>query len=192
MTATREILNGLNQPRAATLAHVTPTKSLLITPMPCEETCAVIRNTTVNSMKVGNTANVAYRYIQNNAGATNTLFEAAFYGAIALININSLITKPDDVFAASASGIGLLMNMANILPNISNTIRYRETRDACAEWLESRLSPEKIEKIKSLKYNQKGINTLVDLMRDEHVDLTFIENKAKKIDEPLSCWQLDR
>ncbi len=181
MSATRNILNKLER--------VEPTQSLLITPMPCEKTCAMIRNSTVDSMETANTAKVAYRYMQNNAGASNTLFEAGIYSACVLVSIVEAALKPE---IALLAGVMMLAEIAHILPNVNNTLRYRETRDACAEWLEGRLSPEKLEQIKALKYNEAGIKKLVDMMRDEHVDLSFIEQKAQTKDDPFPCWQLVR
>jgi hypothetical protein len=88
--------------------------------------------------------------------------------------------------------LALLFCASNIPPNISNTLRYRETKISCAKWLSQRLGEKNLEQIRNLKFNQHGMFKLASFLKNEKIDATSVEAKREKEDGWLQCWNRDR
>ncbi len=158
------------------LKKVKPLRSLLITPMLCERTVAAIRNKTVDNIQQNEIGIVAYRFLQNKEGEKNTFCKAVFFGTCATIYIVGLCFSPASLLLC----IALVLALANTIPNIGNTIRYRETRMACEDWLAPKVG-EEFKKIKELKFNKTGLTELSDILKTKQIDTTFIENKSSQL-----------
>jgi len=146
MSTSREIIRKESK---ITLEEVKPYNTLFIGPMPCEKESAAIRNKAVASMRQRDIGDVAYRYLQSRRGQNQTLNEAIFWGSFSTIMFG--LTR-------GHSGprplrlIPALPSALHVPPNIGNTIRYRETKEYCEEWLSSQLDQKKITEIKAMKH----------------------------------------
>lgn len=169
------------------LKEVRPYNTLFISPMPCENKCAAIRNKTVASMRQNDIGDVAYRYLQTRRGQNNTLKEVIFWGSMSTIMLG--------LFRGSSRSVRLLSALPSALhvpPNIGNTIRYSETKRSSEEWLSSRLDKNKIKEIKAMKFNQAGMLSLNIFLKRENIDNSSVENRTKTKDTSFSCWDMDR
>lgn len=160
MSTTRNLLNGMNAPQP-TLDRVKPTKSLLITSMPCEYAAAAIRNKAVTSMEAGDVSGVWKRHRNSLNGENDAcskivwltlfmIFELVLFYNIEDTSQSLEPTCPaNDLNVASLSSNELGSGSSSIpplfalfscilgflLPTLSNAIRYRETREGCEAWL---------------------------------------------------------
>lgn len=184
-----ETLNLHNVEKKIPLKKVTPSKSLLICSMPCEIKAATIRNQTVDSMEAENIEDVSYRFLQARRGENNSFYEAVCWGIYTIIVYEIvyelLCTNP-------ISFLFLLPSALYVPPNISNTLRYGETKKSCEEWLNNRLGEDKFEQIGRLKFNQEGMFKLASFLKHEKIDSTSVEAKGKKEDRWFQCWNMDR
>lgn len=61
--------------------------------------------------------------------------------------------------------------IAFIPPNLSNTLRYRKTKNACEEWLSLRVSPECLKKIQALPYHRESIfQKIATVLEPENIE----------------------
>lgn len=160
MSTTRNLLRDMNVPQP-TLDRVIPTKSLLITPMPCEVAAAEIRNKAVASMETGDVVGVMLRHRNSSKGENEaylklvfltllTIFELVLFYNIDEESQSLASTCPaNDLNVASLSSNKLGSGSSSIpalftlfssilimlLPTFSNAMRYRETRIGCEAWL---------------------------------------------------------
>jgi hypothetical protein len=77
-----------------------------------------------------------------------------------------------------------LFDIANLLPNLSNTNRYRETKNACQKWMQEHGEQELLTEIDQLEYNQEGLYKLSELLSTHGVQSTFVKHHAKALDLP--------
>lgn len=175
------------------LKKVAPSKMLLIGSMPCERQTAYIRNEAIEAMNRNEIGTVAFRYLQSRRGENMTFFEVAFYSSSLLYScIRPLLyilnesdnqnDDPNDEYSISLqSYLIILYTIANILPNIVNTSRYKETKNACEQWLEQKLSQQAINEIKTIWYPYRGmygnLQKLVTILNREHIPTDDIANK---------------
>lgn len=180
-----------NQPRALPLEYVNPTEALVVEPMPCEKQTAYIRNNAVKSMSDNNVSGVTLRYVQSVMGESNTAWEAMASGALASLMVAGAllmsyftkdkrkVTKESNLpFAAI-----FVFSVLNILPNIANTRRYRETKLGCLLWLKTRLSEEAVVKLGKLSATNTK-NTLFQarkVLKQIRMETQEIDSKLKRI-----------
>lgn len=126
-----------------------PTKSLLFTSMPCERRTSAIRNRTVKSMQANDVGDVAYRYLQNRQGARNSVQEAVFWAFHATLSIKFLRQCPKISLPVRTAIVCYPVLM--LPPNITNSLKYRETKIACEVWLTNKLEKQKFEEIEKFK-----------------------------------------
>lgn len=164
----------------------TPSKTLIFKSMPCEIKAAHIRNSTIDGMENNDIAEVAYRFLQSRRGENNTFYEACFWSLYTIMLYSLIQSNP-------ACYIFLIPNIARIPPNISNTLSYHQTKNACEEWLAKRLSIEHVQEIKSLKYDQKGLNKLTHFLTQNQIKTDNIEDKKCDAQRPFSyCFNMDK
>ncbi len=168
-----------------TLQKVSPTKSLLIRPMLCEQQAAQIRNRTIDSIVAGNTADIAYRFLQARRGENNT-----FYKVIVIALAVILLSK--FVFKDPGSRLVMLAWLLNLPPNISNTLRYKVTKQLCEEWLTRKLGSDKVKKIRDLRFNKAGMFQLKTILNDEKIDVTSLANRNKDGFSYFPCFNMDK
>lgn len=159
-------------------ARVQPTCTLLIKSQPCEIQAARMRDKTVDSMLEGSIADVAFRYLQNKNGERSTFKEILSWSfmTICLFNIalsrnltrNAL--KTTSKAADGVLGLSLLMVMLNIPPNLANTIRYRDTRIACENWLRSKLDSQTFNQIQALSPGREGFLRLKEILEKNNIE----------------------
>ncbi len=129
------------------LKKIQPSKTLLICSMPCEEQAARIHNEAVKSIQQNDITGTFKRYDQSRRGQRNTLIETCIYGFSLFVSsalwINSKIktANAEDELNHKNSNIDMecfffiMMAIINLLPNLSNTQRYKNTKNLCREWL---------------------------------------------------------
>lgn len=139
----------------------------------CARQVAGIRNKTVTSMENGNTEDVAYRYLQSRTGESNTFREVLGYGLLLAFALSNLI-KPGRIVLLPF----VLPIFALFILNISNTLRYRETKHSCEAWLKQR-SMNKFNNIQSLSYDSVGLFKLKQIF-DKEDDVIRSEALARK------------
>ncbi|WP_147376838.1 hypothetical protein [Noviherbaspirillum saxi] len=128
---------------SSSLEHVDPKNSLLIGPMPCEEQCAYIRNSTVDAIQVEDVSMTAYRYLQSRKGRDFTKSEAIRQGKKAAILL------PLGVIPGIPSAL-------YTLPLAGNATRYLKTKKMAEEYL-NQISPEMLSEIKSIEYTDENV-----------------------------------
>lgn len=165
MRSTRDMYDALK---------VEPTKALLVCPMPCEGLAADKRNEAVSYMEHDDVPGVAMAYLENRfmeKWADAEIFIPA------LIAVNSIYQFVVDRNPGAI--LGLLIAGAYMLPNIFNTIRYHETKNACEKWLASRISAENMDDIEKLYYNKRGLFALSDILQEEGISTEQLKFDAK-------------
>lgn len=191
MCHTRDILQGFkaffyhsDRPKPP-IQTVKPKKALLVTSMICEIKAAEITNSAVYEMEKNEIGNVAYRFLQSRRGENNTFNEILFWSTASLI-LFELGYKIHPILY-----LCLLCYAPHIPPNIGNTLRYKETKNYCAEWLTQKLGIETFEKIKELKFNRAGMFKLSSLLNEKNINASHLENKIDK-EERFQCCNRDR
>ncbi|OGT35276.1 MAG: hypothetical protein A3F11_10115 [Gammaproteobacteria bacterium RIFCSPHIGHO2_12_FULL_37_14] len=203
MSTARDVMEKLNI-NETHLRRVEPTKSLLIKSMPCERQTAKIRNKAVDSMEQGDVVDVIHRYDQSWRGQRNTFGEIVLYSFLMLYLLWVYFQKFDDIVnkkaTCSLDDVNRMDQMnddsyekiyneingyfltfiavlaAGILPNIPNTLRYRETKNACAEWLNEKLGKEKFTEIqKNWTFYERYRDVLLSIAEIE--ELTNLSQK---------------
>jgi len=184
-----------NAVSSITIGRVEPNKSLLCMPMPCEKKAAYIRNETIREMALDNTAMVCARYLQSRRGEKNTSIEAilhtvlasAFTAAMVWAVINRLYPT------IATSGSALLGDICNILPNLGNSLRYHRTKQGCDDFLRTKHGDEFMKRLNQIKYSQKGLSELRDLLADYEVDHSalnrFVSSRGFHR-HCLDCWDI--
>ncbi|MGQ3892340.1 hypothetical protein [Legionella sp. CNM-4043-24] len=182
------------------LKRVSPTNTLFFlpgAPMDCERQAAKIRNHTVSSMEKNDVRSVAYRYLQNRAGETCTRREATVYGVLFISFIyyfifhlpNEWASHPqlkhqmqEDELYRLIQVMGALPSFftiplfLSVLPNVRNTLRYRETKNSCQVWLTQKIGNDDFQQIEHLSYNQEGFFKINELMDKKRIPAALIEN----------------
>jgi len=182
--AFRSLYYGSDKPKPP-IQKVKPRNTLLITPMMCEHTAAQIRNSTVDSMQKNDIADVSYRYLQSRRSENNTFYEVIFWTTSSFLLFKLACTINPILYLC------LLAYAPHIPPNIGNTLRYKETKNYCAEWLTEKLGNDKFAEIKKLKFNKNGMFNLAALLKTENIDAIYLESKITKEDK-LQCCNRDR
>lgn len=175
MSTTRHLIE--NWKYIATIKKLTPSKSLVIQPMPCEIKAAEIRNKAVDGIMNNNIGEITYRYLQSNQGKMKTATETVSYLAL-IAMLASHLFKDNDINYAAAFFI--LFSIANILPNINNALRYSGTQELCKEWLCERLGKQKVEKIQKMQYTLTGMLDLTAFLKEEKIDASNVELNIQK------------
>lgn len=171
------------------LKPVSPTRTLLIRSMPCEERAAHIRNQTIVSLENNDVAEVSFRYIQSKAGFSNAGSDAVRFGlfilmSLILINIihNLKMRKENPNLGVFLEGMILLPTMALLmlfLPSTSNALRYYQTKEGCASWLRDNMDINCFSKLDELVYipqSNSSLPKLKKVLEDHHID-AFSLNK---------------
>jgi hypothetical protein len=166
------------------LPRVQPTAVYHLGSTPCEKTCASIVNKSIDGMETNDIAMVAYRYLQTKAGARNTFYEGSLYflGA-ALGAVFTIYRYP----AFALVTIGELLAMQ---PASENYFRYAEASESCEDWLRERLSPAQFVQVQQLSFDQKGLDCLVDILKEKGCETKFIEEKADELGSLFDFWSL--
>lgn len=168
----------------AELKKVEPTKSLLVISAPCEDKAAHIHNEAVIAVNQQDMPEVVRRFKQSQSGEGNSMFQATIMPVMLVMLIKCIIDLHESIhknhqsnlysnslydniqttalilFTACAVFAGLM-----IPPNISNTLRYRQTKNECANWLTQRL-------------DSKTFNDLANIERKE--TSSFYETRIRK------------
>jgi hypothetical protein len=177
MTTTR-ILNDLNIP--SVLARVNPTRSLLISSMPCEEQAANLRNLAVDQIEAKNTHGVGMRYLQNRQGYHTTFKKLVLFSLVTAACLRDLHRNPMNIrwfiqVAAIVFGI-------QIPPNLFNAWRFSQTAAGCQEWLIRQLSEKTFNKIEFLKYDRKKASSQVKhILENEKEDFPSTPKLRSKL-----------
>lgn len=166
------------------LCKVKPTNSLFFIgsgPCECEIDAADVNNMTVGSMIEGDVRAVAYRYLLARKSENITFFEARNSAIIAVVflisevllfyftrNLRASIKDEVDLSGKIILFlISLLMplyGLLNMLPNICNAFRHKETRKASADWLDKGAEQGFFRKIEKMSYTREGILQAKSLM----------------------------
>jgi len=185
MTTTRKLIKNFED-NTISLTHVEPTKSLLID-LPCTSETTYIINSTVKSMEKEDIGGVACRYLQSKRGERNTFYEIIFWGIVMIVIFASFLRSRDispdeqsDAFNLDSPNFIflLLMAIANILPNISNTLRYAENKNACDKWLKEKLNNDTYDEIRRLPNKRDSLFTLNKILKEKNIDTTVLERKG--------------
>jgi hypothetical protein len=164
-----------------TLKKVAPKRMLFFRPMDCERQNAYIRNCAVQGMEEDDVVEVVYRQMQSKKGRNVTFCEAAtsfaFFSCftVSLYLQNVTANKPLNITTEShnentitdATLINMLLFVtafvafANMLPNIGNTLRYKETQNGCRDWLTRRIGVKHTENLDRFPYNENGVDETV-------------------------------
>lgn len=197
MTTTRKLIKTFED-NAIQLTKLEPSKSLLICSMPCERQTAEIRNSTVDNMINEDIAMVAYRYLQAMRGERNTFNEAVCWAACVVISLvyiylkittvnfqDELSSEPSENFDNQTNFIFqwlivLMYAVANAIPNVANTLKYGETKNACDVWLQARLEDDMYNKLKQLPNNYDSLFKIDKLLKEKNIDTTNLEKKFNK------------
>lgn len=171
-----------NAHESAVLEKMPPTKSLLIASMICEKTAAHIRSATVDSLQRKDFMEIGYRYLQNRKGRASTAYEVIAYSAVALLALRDFCRDPQYIMASA-----MVFYIANILPNISNSRRYREAEDCCAELLTKRFGMLAFGEIENMPYSRSGLESLTTFMSNKGIDTS--RNTVKDIELIVSGFK---
>lgn len=192
MATTRKLIKHFEN-KTIPLTYVNPTNSLLLGSMECEEDAAERLNNAVDAMKEENIEKVAYHYVQSRRAESNTFNKVAFLSSVAIVDlfflsyffINLANGHSGDQFSREKSNnpflnmFFLLYLIASLLPNISNTLRYRETKNGCDEWLKTKLSNNNTySKIRQLPNKRDSLFTLTRILKEENINTTTLEKKG--------------
>lgn len=192
MATTRKLIKHFEN-KTIPLTYVNPTNSLLLGSMECEEDAAERLNNAVDAMKEENIEKVAYHYVQSRRAESNTFNKVAFLSSVAIVDlfflsyffINPANGYSGDQFSREKSNnpflnmFFLLYLIASLLPNISNTLRYRETKNGCDEWLKTKLSNNNTySKIRQLPNKRDSLFTLTRILKEENFNTTTLEKKG--------------
>jgi hypothetical protein len=194
---------------------ITPSKSLIIKPMPCEKQTAYLQNCAVDEAAKGRVDMVTYHYLQTRQGQTNTRNEAFIHGLIGIgtlmyvlhLKNNFLANKSlhDRDYLFIETMIGTLFSfvlfiflpacLANIPPNLSNTSRHRDTKDECKQWLIGHKGIAFFQEVDKLPFTPFGLRRLLELLKEKDIDCSSLENKLvariKKLEErDIMGWSL--
>ena len=180
-----------------TIDQVEPTSVFVVVePSKCERENAAIRNKAFYEMKSQSTDLVAYRYLQTRQGRNNTGQEAATWSLFMFIALYfsqvgmSVEGEEEDAFNLllirtlmfkTATASLALFCFGNILPNIRNAIKYTQTNQGCAEWLEKKVSSEFQAQLTKLSYptllKDPCLGKLVDTLKEHKINTSGLENK---------------
>ncbi len=175
------------------LNRVYPTTALFFTSMHCERQTAIIRHHTVSSMEDNDIRSVAYRYLQNAQGEIATRNQIFAFASFAIYGIfyfmfhlpSKLITveNPTEEDMQSIRLPLLILCLAyeaiflpNLPPNICNTLRYRESKNACADWLIQQIGDENFQQIKKLPYNKDSFFKINDILDKKNTPKALPDN----------------
>lgn len=169
------------------LQRVEPHKTLLCCSCVCEQQAAAIRNDTVTAMQANDIAHVAYRYLQTRRGEKNTLAEAIVGGSTFILGLFLLCATshdPNDAVSILKNVLVVVVSFLIALPtalvNIPNTLRYRETKQACEAWLMSFLDERDVREIQKLRYNRSGLVSLSSFFYNKGISTVSLDNKLLK------------
>jgi hypothetical protein len=166
MSTTRKLYVALQIDDGVMLEAVVPTRALIVTAMPCERQTAGIRNKTVRYMGNNDIAGVTYKYLQNKAGKENTFFEVVVWTTVVFL----IVKRASEDFYGFILVAGCV---ANILPNVCNTLRYRETENACKDWLRNKIGESRVQEIEKIRKNHFHFNGRI---RDNFLGYTKVAN----------------
>lgn len=185
MSTTRKLITDFSN-----LKKVTPTKSLVICSAPCEIKAAEIRNKTIKYIQKNRTADVVYLYLKNQRGKDTTsfgLFLSVFVGLFFIYSycygrsFNDSDQGKEFIDQSSVENIrksimiaALTLLVANIIPNLSNYWRYRESENLCEEWLSQKLKLQEFEKIKKFRFFD--FEELEEILKRNKINSSLLES----------------
>lgn len=68
----------------------------------------------------------------------------------------------------------------NVPPNICNTLRYRETKNSCEDWLTQKLGKKDFEQIEKLSYNREGFLKINELLDKKEIPPALPDNAPRR------------
>lgn len=165
-----------------TIPHVAPTIEktepgtvLLFGSTPPEKQAAKMRNKAVDSMAADDVGGVAYRYMQAKAAYERSLL---LTGATALYTLVDTILSWDQILTYPVAVLPNLMGVCLFGTGASVAVTQRETKNACAEWLEKKLGTYNAAEIQSAPISREGLfKVRNDLQRDGY----HVETLNRKI-----------
>lgn len=160
------------------LKKMPPTRALFFAAMPCEKTAAHIRNKAIDGLQQDDMMAIGYRYLQSRKGKKITGTEVMAYSVVILLALRDLYSESRYAMLPQ-----LAFYLANLLPNISNTLRYHEVETQCAAALTNRFGKQAFDKIKALSYDKSGLQALSLFMNKRGIDTS--QHTIKEI-EPIA------
>lgn len=171
---------------------IEPTNSLSFVgfgPMECEEQTAAIINKTRNCMSKEDVGGVAYRFLQSRQAQNTTFQQAAAFSIamlVALKELLSLDTTIEDnntkVVLSILFSMATLFCLANILPNVCNTSRFKKNTNDCEEWLSNRINQNTLTEIKNVSYPRflnGSLSQLVKILNKANIDSESVQTQLE-------------
>lgn len=110
-------------------------------------------------------------------GQEITGYEALVSGIFLLLVLHELYTQPDLLRTCD-----MLYYAASMTPNIANTLRYQETKNACGEWLKNKFGDQELNQIKKLHYSDEGIASFTLFLQGKKIPT--INNHTRSTSTP--------
>ena len=165
--------------------------------MGCERQTAKLRNRTVESMVENDIRSVTYRYLQSKSGEKTTRCEVIFYGIFSIFALCGLChvystinntfkdnAQEDElknlIFILFYPSLVCITMFLNVLPNVCNTLGYRETKNSCEAWLTQKLGKEDFQKIEKLSYSRESFFKVNKLLDEKNISLALENNIPSK------------